>query len=517
MSILLINPNLVVQRNDPMTTGVVYMPLALASFAAALKLKHLEVDVIDAFGLAPFQARCQDKFLILGIDSNQIVQRIPESTRCIFLFANQVINHLSLVDILQAIKGRFPEKILGILENSQAVTAYSLAPVVDELFGHGADFAVIGDLEEGGVQVAQWLAAGQSWASIPDIPGILTPNRRHAPRGEVPDLDGLANPAWDLFPLENYWSLRFAHGPQTRARYLPLMTSRGCPYPCRFCVAPATTGRRWRGRSAAKVVDEMVACMETFQVDEFHIEDLNPTVSDKRIREICSLILQRKLKVSWKLVAGTKVESIKDGVTVRMMAEAGCDYISISPESGAPEMLEAMHKPFKVHHALEIIRHMGENGIRSQACFVIGFPGEGPLQRQKSFQLAHTLTQAGVDEIAIFMITPVPGSELFTQVQGFKSLSDLNFTPVWRDDYAGLNRFRKKLYFAFLLWKLRYFPWKIARQCFNFFVRRRFETKMEMIPYRAMVWKWIGMRQCCKSRVGHAVPPDEERSRHAAR
>lgn len=496
MSNLLINPNLVVQQNDPMTTGVVYMPLALASFAAALRHEHLDVQVIDAFGLAPYQARCQERYLILGIDGNQIVGRIPENTRLIFLFANQVINHLSLVAILRAIKEHFPDTIVGILENSQAVTAYSLASVLDEFFSHGADFAVIGDLEAGGVKVAQWMALGHSWASVPDIPGILTPNRRNVCRGEVADLDGLAYPAWDLFPLENYWSLRFAHGPQRQARYLPLMSSRGCPYPCRFCVAPTTTGRRWRGRSARMVVDEMVYNMERFQVNEFHLEDLNPTVSDKRIRELCSLILERKLKVSWKLVSGTKVESIKDGETVRMMAEAGCGYISISPESGAPEMLEAMHKPFKLHHAMEIIRHFSQNGIRSQACFVLGFPGEGPEQRQKSYHLAHTLTQAGVDEIAIFIITPTPGSELFAHARGYNSLSDLNFTPVWRDDYAELSRFRKKMYLAFLLWKLRYFPLKIVRQCFHFFVLRRFETKMEMIPYRALVWKWIGFRQC---------------------
>ncbi|MBF0132866.1 MAG: B12-binding domain-containing radical SAM protein [Magnetococcales bacterium] len=494
MSILLINPHLVIQRNDPMTTGVVYMPVALASFAAALRQKNLDVGVIDAFGLAPHHARIQEKFLVLGIDTDQILQGIPQESRCIFLFANQVINHLSLVAILQAIKQRFPNAVLGILENSQAVTAYALTPVVDEFFTHGADFAVIGDLEAGGITVAQWLVNGNSLASMPECSGILTPDRRNASRGEVPDLDSLASPAWDLFPLENYWSLRFGHGPQTSGRYLPLMTSRGCPYPCRFCVAPSTTGRRWRGRSAQVVVDEMAFFVEKFQVHEFHIEDLNPTVSDKRIREICAQIIERKLKISWKIVAGTKVESIKDGTTVRMMAQAGCEYVSISPESGAPEMLAAMNKPFKLNHAMEIIHHMNLNGIRSQACFVIGFPGEGPVERQKSRQLVHTLTRAGVDEIAIFIITPTPGSELFAQATGFDSLSDLNFTPVWRTDYAALNQFRKTLYLAFLLWKLRYFPFKILRQAFNFFVRRRFETKMEMIPYRALVWKWIGLK-----------------------
>ncbi|MBF8273884.1 MAG: Radical SAM protein [Magnetococcales bacterium] len=503
MRVTLINPNLVVQRNDPMTTGVVYMPVLLASFAATLRQANLPVSVIDAFGLDPHAGHCQGKFLILGLDPKQIIERVPEDTQVIFLFANQVINHLALLQILRAVKRRFPQMAVGILENAQAVTAYALHPVVEEFFTHGADFAVTGDLEEGGLRAAKWLLMGHTVATLGDWPGILTKNLRNASRGEVPSLDTLAHPAWDLFPLTNYWSLRFGHGPQASPRYLTLLTSRGCPFPCRFCVAPATTGRKWRGRSARLVVDEMAECVEKYQVREFHLEDLNPTISDKRIREICNEIIVRKLKVSWKMVAGTKVESIKDETTVRLLAEAGCTYLSISPESGAPEVLEAMHKPFKLEHALEIIGHMNRFGIRSQACFVLGFPGEGPEQRQKTRQLVHTLTRAGVDEIALFIVTPTPGSELFTQAQGFNSLSDLNFTPVWRPDYVELSRFRKGLYRSFLLWKMLYHPHKILRQGFNFFIRRRFETKMEMVPYRALVWKWISLTQCWRGTKRH--------------
>ena len=29
-------------------------------------------------------------------------------------------------------------------------------------------------------------------------------------------------------------------------KYLPLLTSRGCPYPCKFCVIVETNNRKWR-------------------------------------------------------------------------------------------------------------------------------------------------------------------------------------------------------------------------------------------------------------------------------
>ena len=55
--IALINPNLIVQRNDPFTTGIVYMPLSLAYVAAALREAQIPLEVIDAYAQNPAQAR----------------------------------------------------------------------------------------------------------------------------------------------------------------------------------------------------------------------------------------------------------------------------------------------------------------------------------------------------------------------------------------------------------------------------------------------------------------------------
>ena len=82
----------------------------------------------------------------------------------------------------------------------------------------------------------------------------------------------------------------------------------------------------------------------------------------------------------------------------------------------------------------------------------------------------------------------MPGSAIYEQLQGYKSLSELNFSPTWREDYQRLSRFRLQLYARFLFWKLRYHPLKLLRQPVSF-LRRRFETKMEMAPYRAAVFK----------------------------
>ncbi|MBF0369285.1 MAG: B12-binding domain-containing radical SAM protein [Magnetococcales bacterium] len=506
MTAVLINPNLVIQENDPFTTGIVYMPIGLALVAATLKQANHPLKVIDAFGQAPKQGRRSGPFLIMGATIEEILKQIPAKAQVVFLYANQLINHTSLVEILGAIKTNRPKLPLIVLENTQAVTAYALEPVAEALLEAGADYLLTGEGEVGAPAITAILmqhgedenedapSSGQATtlaAKLETVPGLIAKDFR-TPRGAfISDLDQLPFPAWELFPVENYWSLQFAHGPLSSSRYLPLLTSRGCPFPCRFCVVPFTNERKWRARSPENVMAEMAHFQKSLGVSEFHIEDLNPTVQDRRTRGIARAIIDQGLTVTWKIVSGTKVESIKNAESIDLMAQSGCRYISISPESGSPEVLKKMAKPFNLDHAVNMIKRMNQTGIRSQACFVLGFPGETEKDLEMTRQRALEMTRGGVDEIALFIITPVPGSELFDSFEGYGSLSELNFTPSWREDYEQLARFRLNLYRRFLFTKLLYHPGKIIRQSWNFF-RRSFETKMEMVPFKALVWKWVG-------------------------
>ena len=492
MTVVLINPNLVVQRNDPFTTGIVYMPISLAYVASSLRSAGIPVKVIDAFGQRPYQARRRGKFLLLGLKNDQVLEEIPPDAIGVFVYAINLTNHIATAGVIQAIKQRRPSLPVIVLENTQAVTAYSLQVVANEFYDAGADYVLTGEGDRRAVLLAQQILDGTTAKDL-QLDGLGSREFYNPPIGTITDLDKLPFPAWDLFPLENYWNLRFAHGPQTSKRYLPLLTSRGCPYPCAFCVVPATNSQKWRPRSARNVVDEIEYFTRKFQVHEFHIEDLDPTISDQRIRDICAEIIDRHLDVTWKIVAGTKVETIRNEETIDLMARAGCHYISISPETGSARLLRLMRKPFNLEHAVRLVKRMNQVGIRSQACFVLGFPGESEDDLKMTWSLVRDLTRQGVDEVAFFIITPVPGSAIYSEFQGYESLSDLNFSPTWRTDYNSLSHFRFQLYGHFLFWKLRYHPSKILRQPFNF-LRRRFETKMEMVPYRAMTLKLIESR-----------------------
>ena len=138
--------------------------------------------------------------------------------------------------------------------------------------------------------------------------------------------------------MEGYWSAGYSHAPiKKNKRFLPIITSRGCPYRCKFCVSP-TLNPTWRKRSPKNVVDEIEYFNKKLNITDFHVSDLDPTVNEKRIIEICKLIIERGLNIEWKLSQGTKVETIKNMSTLELMKKSFKFFLS--HRSGSVELMK---------------------------------------------------------------------------------------------------------------------------------------------------------------------------------
>ncbi len=485
MHVTLISPNIVTQKGDYFSSGIPYMPVTLAYLTAYLREKKHEVHVIDAFGECPEKITLQDNYIIQGLTLPEILQRVQPNTQHVFLYAGQVVSHNTLLALIHTLRNQHPELPITIVENTQSVVAYALAYVAEDFLTAGATFLITGEAE----LRAQELLQG---TSVEKIDGLIFRKEKKTIHNKKKhylssaELDTLPFPAWDLFPVKNYWKLGYAHGPFTRKKYISILTSRGCGLLCNFCVVPETNEGKWRSRSAQNVVAEIQHWINTLGVREFHIQDLNPTTYKKRIQEIAQLILDKNLRITWKFVAGTKIETL-DKPTLDIAARAGCTYVSLSPESGSSHVLKLMRKSFVHDYGLELVRHMHTLGITTQACFVLGYPGETDEDILLSINYARDLARAGIDELALFIMTPIPGSTAYREqkLKDFVSLDQLTFTPTWRSDYAKLSRVRWTLYAKFFFWKLRYHPFKLLKQPF-YLLSGRFNTKTEQAIYHAL-------------------------------
>jgi len=299
--ITLINPNLIVQSNDLFTTGIVYMPLTLAYFAGVVMQDGYSCNVIDAFGEKTGQTWEEKGFIFRGLTPSEVVNRIADHSKAIFLYAGNLTYHVSVIKLIKKISSSYRHIPLVVMENTEAVTAYSLRRLQHLFFDAGADYLVTGEPEERGLDLLRTIINGIGNDSLSDMDGIgfQKSGVTHyiPPKRQIADLDLLPYPAWDLFPLSNYWKLHYAHGPLETKKYLPIQTSRGCLYRCNFCILPEMSNNQWRARSAKNVVEEMQTHAARFGVREFHIEDPNPTVNNQRMRDISEEIIRRKLHV----------------------------------------------------------------------------------------------------------------------------------------------------------------------------------------------------------------------------
>lgn len=481
--VVVIIPPVVCHNLDP-HTGIPFMPHMAAHLAGALKHgggRH--VQVIDCFGLQPNERQVVGEFMLMGVDEDWVVGHLAPGTINCFIYCRTIAEFIAVERLVAKIKEQRPEVKITLFENVQAVTSYSLRHVVQEFLGKGVDCIIMGEPEDRVVDVAKRLEEGRSLAGILGIAYREDGEIKVSAPSEFPaNLDALPMPAWENFPLKGYWTAGFAHAPVSGRKFLPILTSRGCPYRCTFCIAPEVNPK-WRGRSAKHVVDEMEHFYRTLGITDYHVSDLDPTVSDKRTREICQELIKRDLPLTWKLAQGTKIETIKSEETLELMAKAGCVFVSFSPESGSKRLLKIMNKPFDHEHALKMAEKMNTLNIRMQAVFIGGVPGEEPADREMSVAYAKKLLKAGVDEVSLVVFTPLPGAKLSGALNDFKHYSQCTPSPAWRKDYKILMAYRRRMYVNLFAYKAIYHPEKLMREMWGV-LTLKFQTKMEMSLFK---------------------------------
>jgi anaerobic magnesium-protoporphyrin IX monomethyl ester cyclase len=470
-------PPVVCHNLDP-HTGIPFLPHMAGHMAGALHESGFDVTVIDCFGLQPHQRQIVGEFMLMGVDEDWVVGHIPRNTECVYIYCRTIAEFIAVERLAAALKTTHPHIKVCLFENIQSVTSFSLSRVAEDFLGNNCDAIILGEPERRAKVVTEALCSGNDLNAIPGM-AFLRNGKVIITESEAfnTDLDALPFPLWERFPLEGYWLANFTHAPKTKRKFLPILTSRGCPYRCTFCISPELNPT-WRGRSAINVVDEMEYFYRTLGIEEFHVSDLDPTVNDKRTKAICEELIARDLPITWKLAQGTKIETIKSTETLELMSRAGCNFVAFSPESGSSRLLKIMNKPFNHDHALTMAKKMSELGISTQACFIIGVPGETQEDQDLTISYVKQLMEVGVNEIAAYIFAPIPGAKLSESLDGYKHYSQCTFSPTWREDYEEVLDFRKRMYITYF-GSLALRPLEVLNRIKGILLRR-YRTKMEM-------------------------------------
>ncbi|MBU3948474.1 MAG: radical SAM protein [Proteobacteria bacterium] len=462
------------------------MPVELATLASFILESCDQVYMVDQFGTDPSVLFDAGDHYLQGVPLSQLLNNEEvKSTDCFILFAISYMSHGELLNSVREIKTIFPTVPIAVLENSQAVTGYSIQRVASSFINAGVDALICGEPYYNWEKIKIFLSnscKGKAPSNLLTVHSDPVPVRSIVKGWKYPI------PAWHLFNLEGYWRLPYSHGPKTR-RFLPVLTSRGCPYPCDFCVVPETNNRQWCGNSPADVVEEIITLRDRYGILDFQVEDLNPTIQHQRWEEICELLISKQAGIRFYFVSGTKAETLHID-KIPLYARAGCRYLSISPESGSKELMQIIGKKFNYRHGIDLVKTCRSYGIRTQACFLVGHPNEHEHDFKRSRDYLIKMVHSGLDEVAIFMIAPFAGSKLYSRneilLHNHNALP--SFSPRGRVDYETYERRRKALIRTFFIEKL-----KSGFDLWAQGVRALWgipQTKMENLPRRIAYIYW---------------------------
>ncbi len=291
--------------------------------------------------------------------------------------------------------------------------------------------------------------------------------------GRPSDLDSIPFPAYDLietdvdnFPvLETYlnapiWGSNARNSSATTLtmkRSISTISSRGCPFACKFCFRGAQGERNYGIRSAENLAEEMYGYHEKYDVDFVGIVDDNFMVNRKRIHDLVPVLgpFCRETGVRWGThgrldeAADLRPDSksgspvFEETFRVSDMADAGCVYIGFGAESASPSVLEAMGKGGFIlkngtvningynlpRTMIEGIRNSSKFGIHANCTWIMGYPGDTleDIKHSLAFiqwQKDEASSKAGQSpenrsearnavNSAMFTATAYPGTEMF--------------------------------------------------------------------------------------------------------
>ncbi len=212
----------------------------------------------------------------------------------------------------------------------------------------------------------------------------------------IENLDELPLPARHLFQLSRYHALDV---------HASILTGRGCPFNCIFCIGSKMGGRRIRYRNPKLVIDEVEQVLTVYGFNKVNFEDDHLTLNHQHLNALCDEIIARGLKFNWS--AFSRVDTVNPEM-LRKMKESGCTHVLYGIESGNQEILDTAKKKITLDKVREAAKMAKDAGIHVMGSFVVGLPGETTETLKQTVQFAQGL---GVP-YGFHVLSPFPGTEV---------------------------------------------------------------------------------------------------------
>ncbi|MGL4648392.1 MAG: B12-binding domain-containing radical SAM protein, partial [Caldilineaceae bacterium] len=170
---------------------------------------------------------------------------------------------------------------------------------------------------------------GLAWRNGSEI--VINPDRPF-----IPSLDDLPIPRHELLPLDKQ------RMPMIKGPFTFIVTSRGCPAGCRYCIKHVSYQNSVRVRSPQNIVDELEVLVG-LGITNIHMYADLFTVNREQVVNLCKLIIEKGIKIRW--TCNSRVDYV-DEEMLHLMGQAGCWLISWGIESASEVVLKRARKGY---------------------------------------------------------------------------------------------------------------------------------------------------------------------------
>lgn len=275
------------------------------------------------------------------------------------------------------------------------------------------DYAVQSEGEEALYELVTGLLNGVLDRTIHTIPNLVY--RKHGSIVANPvrliDVGRYGAPDWELLQPDRYPPTQ--HGTfHKSSKVVPLLTSRGCPYPCSYCAGHLITGKKVRTRDVGEVADEIEFLQSRYGFEEFIIEDENFTYYKERVLAFARELKRRRIRCYFSFPNGVRPDRLDEEV-IQALKAMGTYIVGLGIESGSSATLKRVHKSWNLHDLQHTINLIKQHNMIVYGFFIFGFPGETREDFEQTIQFA---LRSGLDMAYFGNYIPLPGSEDFNEL-----------------------------------------------------------------------------------------------------
>ena len=280
-------------------------------------------------------------------------------------------------------------------------------------------YAFWGECEYEFVDFCEQILGGQ----IPNkMPGLIINNNGELFKGKpnvVSELDALPMPAYDLLPLDRYYS------PSTKLKTVSFISSRGCPYNCVFC--SKLQQKPFRHLSIENITNQVEKLVNEFGIQWIEFVDEIFTLKRKFVIELCEAVIAKNIYFNWG--CGTRADRIDEEMVI-LMGKAGCRKIGFGIETGVERLRFALNKRITNYKIIDAVKLCRKHGVRVGGSFIFGHPSETVKDMQQTIRFARKLP---LNTPGFNRMIPIPNSDLFEKAKKSGRISK----NVWRNFMLG--------------------------------------------------------------------------------